>query len=171
MSEALVTIDSPAGGTSVGNPLTITGTLRDGVDPASIEVMLDRTTLANLRDAALFDGNTFLLQLAPRVSEGAHILWARERYGRGFARRDVYVSQHASQSERIVTVPAAWHTLFAPKLRIDGHAFPARWKRMRGKSGLHYVASADLSALAAGMHQLEVVSAGRVMRAETLQTA
>lgn len=171
-----IRFDSPDGGITVTSPITISGTLREGVNPASIEVMLDHTPAANLNDAALFDGRSFVLQLAPAwLGEGAHMLWARERYGRGFAYREVHFWRPSRDGESLAlpqatfAVPTRRRNLFAPTLQIDGRSWPTRWKRMSGTRGLHYVGNADLTTLAAGLHEMQIVAAGRVVRAEKLR--
>lgn len=80
-----VILDAPAFGATVMEPVFIEGRVRRGVDPRSIDVMIDYTHVEYL-NAARFR----VLVPTSFLTEGAHMLWMRNREGRGCAFREVH---------------------------------------------------------------------------------
>jgi len=80
-----VILETPAQGATVTEPLYIEGRVRRGVDPRSIDVMIDYTHVEYL------NGRRFKV-LVPTsfLTEGAHVLWMRSRKGRDCAFREVH---------------------------------------------------------------------------------
>jgi radical SAM protein with 4Fe4S-binding SPASM domain len=80
-----VILETPTQGATVVEPLTIEGRVRRGVDPRSIDVMIDYTHVEylNRKKFKVLVPTSFL-------SEGAHVLWMRSRGGRGCAYREVH---------------------------------------------------------------------------------
>jgi len=80
-----VILDSPTPGATVNEPLFIEGRVRRGLSPRDIDVMIDYTHVEYL------NGRSFKV-LVPTsfLTEGAHVLWMRNREGRGCAFREVH---------------------------------------------------------------------------------
>jgi len=161
-----VVLNRPAAGETVSEPLYLEGHLRRGVDPRDIDVMIDVTPVANLYDSGLFDGRSFL-QFVPThfLTEGAHVLWLRDRTGSGWAHREIHFWRPSDDSaidvldQATIVMP---RTLMTPRLRLDGVPRAVSWHVMRGRNGSRLVAHVDGSSLT-GTHALTMHVNGKTV--------
>jgi MoaA/NifB/PqqE/SkfB family radical SAM enzyme len=163
----------PVHGATVGQPLHIEGILRNGVDPLEIDVMIDRTPLANLNDTGLFAGDEFVLEVpVGSLTEGAHVLWMRDANGRAFAHRELHFWRPGANEENHVFNQATVVAPFSartPRLRAGGSHQAVTWRLMRGTRGAHWVTRVDLSSLEDGPQELTVTAGSRALKTMHLQ--
>ena len=151
-----VVLDAPRHHATVTAPLYIEGRMRKGVDPVAVDVMIDYTPIANLNDAGLFSGDSFVL-LVPTSSltEGAHVLWLRHADGRAFAHREMHFWRPSGETIAVgratVVAPFSRRT---PRLRVGGeYRNNVRWRIMHGTRGAHFVTHVELGE---GVHEVKV---------------
>jgi MoaA/NifB/PqqE/SkfB family radical SAM enzyme len=176
MSSDPVTIETPLAGTTVTDPLIVTGRMARDAEPVLLELMIDETPVANFRASALIDRDAFAFSLdVSFVSEGAHIIWAR-RCGEtgGFAHRQVFLWRPESgealraTDEALFTIPR--DRFFTPMLTIAGKRWDdVRWQQGTNPYGRFDVAHANLSALPPGEYDAEVRVMGRVRESRRLR--
>jgi len=165
-----VLLDAPADGELITGPLAIVGRsahrgeLRHDELP---EVWLDRTHLAWLGDVAMIDGDWCAAILPiPYVTAGAHVISLRPHGG---GERDAYGHRHVQIGSlrgglagvsRLAVPVALQKREERPALQIDGQDHRIeRW--VCGRSGRDWmgVAVVDVSGLAPGSHEMEMLFA------------
>lgn len=106
-----VVIEFPAAGSTVTDPIVVTGRRDESISAVDFELMIDNTPVANFNDCGYFNRSTFVLEVpVPFVSEGAHIVWARRRGTvAGWAYRQIFLwrSDYGDRAR------AAMHTIFS----------------------------------------------------------
>jgi MoaA/NifB/PqqE/SkfB family radical SAM enzyme len=170
-----VTFDTPAAGSTVTDPLVVSGSVfTDALEV--VELMIDETSVANFRDAALLNGSSFVMSLPlAYVSEGAHVLWARRRGDSGgVGHRQLFFwrpdSEATRATEEALLVVERDPTLRPPQLTIGGHPWSdVAWALREGSRGPFYVARASLRTLPPGIYETEVTIDGRSVARSRLE--
>jgi MoaA/NifB/PqqE/SkfB family radical SAM enzyme len=149
--EELVKIETPRAGTTVTDPLVVTGRVAASLRLTDVELMIDATPVANFHDAGYFDGDEFAFSLTlPFVTEGAHVIWARRRgETSGWAHREVFLWRPEGTELRAVD-----DALLVLPLGESLEWPHVRWTTMQGPSGMMNVGRADLRALPPGTYDL-----------------
>lgn len=168
-AEAPVVIEMPAEGELLSGPLVVVGRMPANggrLDRKHLpEVWVDRTQVAWLRDSALVDGDLFAAFLPiPFVSTGSHVVSFRPQGGTeqdAFEHRHVQIGPLKGGVAGVsrLAVPVSLQKKEArPTLRLGGNPHPIeRW--ICGRSGRDWLAVAvvDVSALAPGMYEMEMM--------------
>jgi MoaA/NifB/PqqE/SkfB family radical SAM enzyme len=170
-NDEAVRIDLPRAGTTVTDPLIITGCIDGRAE--DFELMIDATPVANFNDAGCFAADEFVIELPiGYVSEGAHVVWVRHRGATsGWGHRQVFlwrpgdgVTTHALYVLSRDAAP------LPPALFIGEHRWPrVAWKTMYSTRGLKMVGLADLASLPPGDYAAEVRLLGRVVETGRLE--
>jgi MoaA/NifB/PqqE/SkfB family radical SAM enzyme len=175
----LVTIDTPHAGTTVTDPLVVTGRIvAPALQPIDLELMIDATPAANFHDLGFFRGDAFAMAVPIEfATEGAHVIWVR-RSGEttGWGHREVFLWRPDAETNALRVVDDALFVLpvndapLAPSLTLGAHKWRhVRWSTMFGERGCMNVGRADLRALPPGNYDAEVALFGRNLGAFVLQ--
>jgi len=169
-STDVVKIDAPHAGSTVTDPLVVTGSMDRAIPPEDLELMIDSTPVANFNESGYFAGRQFVIEVPiDFVSEGAHVVWAHRRDQKeGWGHRQVFLWRADSERPRTTTqavfaIPrrkAPW----APTLSIGGFEWQrVAWKTMRNVRGMNMVGVADLTSLPPGDYTGQIRFLGRIV--------
>ena len=138
----------------VGDPLPIVGHSGTSTHGHDLEVLIDRTVVADFGCDGVVDGSRFAVSIpVPYLTEGAHMLWLRPRgelEHRGWCHRHVHFwrpdgDRSLATGMTIVSIPRLriWHTR-RPTIEIDGSSPPVCVLRERRALDTHGAVLVDL---------------------------
>jgi len=150
----------------VGDPLPVVGRSGPRVHGHDLEILIDRTVVANLGSHGVVDGSRFAVSIpVPYLTEGAHLLWLRPRGALdhcGWCHRHVHfwrpdADRSLAIGMTILPIPRKrrW-SLSRPIVEIDGSFPPVSLLRERRAFGVHGAVLVDLRDAPSGPQVLTV---------------
>jgi MoaA/NifB/PqqE/SkfB family radical SAM enzyme len=162
----------------VGDPLPVFGHSGPGVHGHDLEVLIDRTVVADLGSHGVVDGSNFAVSIpVPYLTEGAHMLWLRPRGAldhHGWCHRHLHfwrpdAVRSLASGLTVVQIPRTrtWR-LRRPTIEIDGTRQPVRFLSERRALGVHGAALVDLRAAPSGPKVLTARMGGKLLETRRL---
>jgi len=142
----------PDGG--VGDPLPVVGQFGSSLHGHDLEILIDRTVVADFGRDGVVDGSGFAVSIpVPFLTEGAHMLWLRPRGAlehHGWCHRHVHfwrpdADRSLATGLTIVAIPRKriW-SVRRPTIEIDGTRPPVRVLHVRRALDTHRAVIVDL---------------------------
>jgi MoaA/NifB/PqqE/SkfB family radical SAM enzyme len=162
----------------VGDPLPVVGRSGPGGDGHDLEVLIDRTVVADLGNHGVVDGSSFAVSIpVPYLTEGAHMLWLRPRGAldhSGWCHRHLHfwrpdANRSLAVGMTIVSIPRKRSSFISgPIIEIAGSQPPVSILRERRGSGVHGAVVVDLRQAPSGPQVLTARMGGKILETRRL---